>query len=226
MSVEVKICGLKDAANVAAALQAGADFIGLVFYGPSPRFVAPDDAAALADLARGRARIVALVVDPGDDLVAEIAAKVRPDYIQAHGSETPERIGEIARMAGVPVIKAIKVRAPEDVEGARAYREAAEMILFDAAAPETLEGALPGGNGIAFDWTLLSADARPRRFVLSGGLDAGNVAKAIFLTGAPIVDVSSGVEARPGVKSPDRIRKFIAMAKAARQIAGRQVRKT
>ena len=214
MTVEVKICGLKDAASVEAALDAGADFIGLVFYAPSPRCISPGDAAALADMARARAKIVALVVDPDDRLVREIAARVKPDFIQAHGSESPERVGEISQLAGVPVIKAIKVRSPEDVESARAYRDAAAMILFDARAPETLEGALPGGNGVAFDWTLLSADARPRRFMLSGGLDAGNVGRAIFLTGAPIVDVSSGVEDRPGVKNPALIGKFIEMAKA------------
>ncbi len=215
MTVEVKICGLKDAASVEAALDAGADFIGLNFYPPSPRYISPGDAAALADMARGRSRIVALVVDADDTLIAEIAARVKPDFIQAHGSETPERVTEIARLAGVPVIKAIKVRAREDVENARTYRDAAAMILFDARAPETLEGALPGGNGIAFDWTLLSPDARPRRFMLSGGLDAGNVGGAVALTGAPIVDVSSGVEDRPGVKNPALIRKFIEMAKAA-----------
>jgi phosphoribosylanthranilate isomerase len=214
MTVDVKICGLKDAASVSAALEAGADFIGVVFYPPSPRYVAPEAAARLADLARGRTKIVALVVDPDDALVAEIAAAVKPDLIQAHGSESPRRIAGIARLAGLGVIKAIKVRAPEDVEAARAYRDVAEMILFDARAPETLEGALPGGNGIAFDWTLLSRDARPRRFMLSGGLDAGNVARAIFVTGAPIVDVSSGVEDQPGVKNPVLIRKFIEMAKA------------
>jgi len=215
MPVEIKICGLKGAAEVRTAVDAGAEFVGFMFYPPSPRFLTPDAAAALAKLARGRARIVAVVVDPDDALVAEIAEKVKPDYIQAHGSETPERIAEIARLSGAPVIKAIKVRAPEDVAGARAYRDVAEMILFDAKAPETLEGALPGGNGIAFDWSLLSPDARPRRFMLSGGLDAGNVAHAIFLTGAPIVDVSSGVEDRPGVKNTTLIRKFIEVAKAA-----------
>jgi len=215
MPVDVKICGLKDAASVRTALDAGADFIGFVFYPPSPRYLSPDAAARLAETARGRAKIVALVVDPDDRLVTEIAEKVRPDYIQAHGSEAPERIAGIARLAATPVIKAIKVRAPEDVAGARAYRDVAEMILFDAKAPETLDNALPGGNGIAFDWSLLSPDARPRRFMLSGGLSVENVAHAIFLTGAPIVDVSSGVEDRPGVKNADLIRKFIEMAKAA-----------
>ncbi len=217
MPVEVKICGLTDAATVRTALDAGADFIGLNFYPPSPRYLTPDAAAVLADQARGRAKIVALVVDPDDALVAEITKKVRPDYIQAHGSEAPERIAEIARLAGVPIIKAIKVAQPADVESARAYRDVAEMILFDAKAPETLEGALPGGNGIAFDWSLLSSDARKRRFMLSGGLDAENVAHAIFVTGAPIVDVSSGVEERPGRKNAERIRAFIAAAKSARQ---------
>ncbi len=214
MTVEVKICGLKDAASVEAALDAGADFIGLNFYAPSPRHVSIADAAVLADMARGRAKIVALVVDPDDHLVTEIAARVKPDFIQVHGDETPERVTGISRLAGVPVIKAIKVRSADDVESARAYRDAAAMILFDARAPEALEGALPGGNGVAFDWTLLSPDARPRRFMLSGGLDAANVGRAIFLTGAPIVDVSSGVEDRPGVKNLALIRKFIEMAKA------------
>ena len=215
MPVDVKICGLKDAASVRTALDAGADLVGFVFYPPSPRALSPDAAARLADMARGRAKIVALVVDPDDRLVREIAAKVKPDYIQAHGSEAPERIAAIARLAAVPVIKAIKVHAPEDVAAARAYRDVAEMILFDAKVPETLEGALPGGNGIAFDWSLLSSDARPHRFMLSGGLSSGNVRQAIFLTGAPIVDVSSGVEDRPGVKNTELIRKFIEMAKAA-----------
>jgi len=215
MPVDVKICGLKDAASVNAALDAGADLIGFVFYPPSPRSLSPDAAARLADMARGRAKIVALVVDADDALVTEIAEKVRPDFFQAHGSETPERIAEISRLAAAPVIKAIKVRAPEDVAAARAYRDVAEMILFDAKAPETLNGVLPGGNGIAFDWGLLSPDARPRRFMLSGGLSAENVGHAIFLTGAPIVDVSSGVEDRPGVKNTELIRKFIEVAKAA-----------
>lgn len=215
MPVDVKICGLKDAASVKTALDAGADLVGFVFYQPSPRSLTPDAAAELADLARGRAKIVALVVDPDDSLVGEIAAKVKPDFFQAHGSESPERIAEIARISATPVIKAIKVRAPEDVAAARVYRDVAEMILFDAKAPETLDGALPGGNGIAFDWSLLSPDARPHRFMLSGGLSAKNVRHAIFLTGAPIVDVSSGVEDRPGVKNLDLIRKFIEAAKAA-----------
>lgn len=214
MTVEVKICGLKDGASIEAAIAAGANYIGLNFYPPSPRYVTPEAARPLADLARGRVKIVALIVDADDALIAEIAAKVRPDFIQAHGSESPERIAGIARMTGLPVIKAIKVASPADIAGARAFREAAAMILFDAKAPETLEGALPGGNGIAFDWSLLSSDARPRRFMLSGGLDAGNVQHAIWATGAPIVDVSSGVEEGPGIKSPARIRNFIEKAKA------------
>jgi phosphoribosylanthranilate isomerase len=200
MTVEVKICGLKDAESIEAAIAAGANYIGLNFYALSPRYVTPEAARPLADLARGRVKIVALIVDADDALIVEIAAKVRPDFLQAHGSESPERIAGIA--------------SPADIAGARAFREAAAMILFDAKAPETLEGALPGGNGIAFDWSLLSIDARPRRFMLSGGLDAGNVQHAIWATGAPIVDVSSGVEERPGIKSPARIRNFIEKAKA------------
>ena len=205
----VKICGLSEPQHVRTAVDAGADYVGFVFYEPSPRNVSIPVAQALATLARGRSKIVALVVDPDDALVDAVNAGVKPDYFQAHGSETPERIAGIVRRTGVPVIKAIKVRDASDVETARAYADVAAMILFDAKAPETLEGALPGGNGISFDWTLLSRDGSERAFMLSGGLDAGNVARAIDTTGAPIVDVSSGVESAPGRKDDAAIIKFI-----------------
>jgi phosphoribosylanthranilate isomerase len=208
-AVAVKICGLSEPQHVRAAVEAGADYVGFVFYGPSPRNVSIPVAQALATEARGRSRVVALVVDADDALIDAINTGVKPDFFQAHGSETPERVAEITRRTGVPVIKAIKVRDASDVETARAFADVAAMILFDAKAPETLEGALPGGNGIAFDWTLLSADGAPHDFMLSGGLDAGNVARAIKMTGAPIVDVSSGVEQAPGRKDAAAIIKFI-----------------
>ena len=214
--VQVKICGLSEPAHVRAAVEAGADYVGFVFYEPSPRNVSIPVAQALATEARGRAKVVALVVDASDALIDEINAGVKPDFFQAHGSETPERIAEIGRRTGVPVIKAIKVEDAADIESARSYAGIAAMILFDAKAPETLEGALPGGNGIAFDWTLLSADGTTHDFMLSGGLDADNVTRAIEVTGAPIVDVSSGVESTPGRKDAAAIIKFIEAVKQHR----------
>lgn len=217
MSVGVKICGLITMAAVDCAVSAGADYIGLNFYHPSPRYVEPQAAKALADRARGKSQIVALVVDADDALLSEIVDQVNPDIIQVHGSETPERIAEITRTTGKPVIKALKVREQDDIVEAAAYSGVASMILYDAKAPDDLENALPGGNGIAFDWTLLTGGADGGvQFMLSGGLDADNVAEAITVTHAPIVDVSSGVEQSPGEKNPDLIRKFIEAAKSAR----------
>ena len=216
MSVAVKICGLSTAETVTAAIEAGAALVGFVFYPPSPRNITVEKASALAKIARGKARIVALVVDPDDALIDAIAQGLRPDLIQAHGSESPDRISEIVRRTGIPVIKAIKVRDRPDVAQATAYEASAALILYDAKAPETLTGALPGGNGIAFDWALLEGPAREKPFILSGGLNPGNVAEAIRNTGATIVDVSSGVEKAPGIKDIDLIRNFIEAAKGAR----------
>ncbi|MDH3740418.1 MAG: phosphoribosylanthranilate isomerase [Hyphomicrobiales bacterium] len=214
MTVEVKICGLSTVAAVDCAVAAGAEYIGLNFYPPSPRYVAPQAAGELADRARGKSKIVALVVDADDTLLRQIADQVDPDFIQTHGSETPERIEQINQLLGKPVIKAMKVRAQDDIAGAVAFSDAAEMILYDAKAPDDLENALPGGNGIAFDWTLLTGNDG-EVFMLSGGLDADNVAEAVKVTHAPIVDVSSGVESAPGEKNLDLIRKFIEAAKSA-----------
>ncbi len=210
MPVEVKICGLSAPQAMDAALGAGADYVGLVFYPPSPRNIDIESAGFLADRARGRAKIVSLVVDAEDDLLARIVSRVRPDYFQAHGREDPARVAAIARSTGVPVIKAIKVDGPADIERSKLYVEAAAMVLFDARSRVS-----PGGNGIAFDWQVLSRAKAPRRFMLAGGLAPGNVAEAIRITGAPAVDVSSGVESARGVKDPGLIRKFIEAARAA-----------
>ena len=215
MAAEVKICGLSTADTMAAALEAGAAYIGLVFYPRSPRHVGLDQARSLAAQARGRARIVALTVNAPDEELSALMASVAPDLIQAHGEETPARVEEITRRFA-PVIKAIAVKSADDIAAAREFRDRAEMVLFDAKAPETLENALPGGNGLSFDWSLLSADGRPRRFMLSGGLNPENVARAISMTGAPIVDVSSGVESHPGLKDARLIRNFIEAARSAR----------
>ena len=215
MSAEVKICGLSTPEMVDAALAAGADYVGLVFYPRSPRNVTLDRAADLARRARGRARVVALVVDAEDGFLKEIAARVDPDLIQAHGGETPARVAEISRLTGKPVIKAIRVKDQADIAAAAAYCEAASLIMYDAKAPEKLGNALPGGNGHAFDWGLLEGEERPA-FMLAGGLNPANVAEAIRVTGAPIVDVSSGVETAPGIKDAGLIRKFIEAAKRPR----------
>ena len=164
----------------------------------------------------GRAKIVALIVDADDAAIQEIDNIVAPDLYQAHGAETPQRVQEIAALTGKPVIKAIKVGVIADIAQAAAYAGKASLILYDAKAPETLVNALPGGNGIAFDWNLLGSAQQSEGFILSGGLNPDNVAKAIRVTGAPIVDVSSGVESAPGIKDLSLIRKFIEAAKAAR----------
>ena len=215
MPVEVKICGLSTPETVDQAVAAGADFIGLVFFPKSPRNVSLPQAAALAARARGKSRIVALVVNADDALLTAIARTVDPDFIQAHGSETPERVAEIGRLTGKPVIKAIQVKDAGDIASGVDYSRVASLILYDAKAPETLGSALPGGNGHAFDWGLLEGARRPA-FMLAGGLNPENVAEAIRVTGAPVVDVSSGVESAPGVKDIGLIRKFIEAAKAAR----------
>jgi phosphoribosylanthranilate isomerase len=215
VSVAIKICGLSRPDMLKAALEAGAAYVGLVFYEPSPRNVTLEQAHALAEQARGRATIVALTVDAPDVLLRDIAARVRPDFLQAHGSETPDRVREMTELTGLPVIKAIKIREAKDVGDARDYAGVAAMILFDARAPDALADALPGGNGIAFDWTLLKGE-NGTPFMLSGGLDCSNIAEAIRVTGAPAVDVSSGVERAPGVKDAALIRKFIETARAAR----------
>ena len=208
---KVKICGLSTAETMQAALDAGADLVGLVFYPKSPRNVSLEQAAMLAQQARGRALIVALVVDADDALLKSIRNYAKPDFIQAHGSETPKRIEEIKHQTGARVIKAIKVKDASDVALAKEYRDVVDLILFDAKAPEDL---LPGGNGISFDWNLLKG--KDGLFMLSGGLTPVNVTQAITLTRAPMVDVSSGVETTPGKKDISLIRKFIEAAKSAR----------
>ena len=198
---------------MAAALAAGADDIGLVLFPPSPRSVSVDEAEALADLARGRASIVALTVDADDALLAVIAAKVRPDILQLHGNESPERVAEIRRRHGIAVMKAIKVATSADASQALDYAGVADLILFDARPPKGADR--PGGHGQTFDWHALD-DVKDRvAYMLSGGLTSANVAEAIRITGATAVDVSSGVESAPGVKDPGLIRGFVAAVHAA-----------
>ena len=215
MATEVKICGLKTAEAVNAALDGGADYIGLVFFPRSPRHVDAATALSLADRARGQAKIVALFVDPDDKVLDNIIDRVQPDIIQLHGDESSPRVREIKRRCHLPVIKAIKVGSSVDAARALRYNEAADLILFDAHPPKG--ACLPGGNGAAFDWHSLAEFKGRMKFMLSGGLTSENVSQAIAETGASAVDVSSGVESAPGVKDVGLIRSFLKAAKAAKQ---------
>ena len=212
----VKICGIRDHEALAAPLDAGADDIGLVFFPPSPRNVSVAEGEALADLARGRARIVALTVDADDLLLQRIADRIRPDLIQLHGRETPDRAAAIRAGFGVPVMKVVKVATARDAEAALAFAEVADLVLFDARPPKGADR--PGGHGVAFDWRALDGVRDRVRYMLSGGLTAANVVEAIRATGATAVDVSSGVERAPGVKDPALIRSFIAAARSVDQV--------
>lgn len=221
MTVKVKICGLRTAPALDAALEAGADCFGLVFYPRSPRNVTLGDAHVLVARAAGRAVSVALLVDPDDGAIDAVAREVAPGMLQLHGSETPERVAEIRERWKLPVIKAIRVGRQADARGAIAYDGIADMVLFDALPPSGDAKTLPGGNGVPFDWRALKDMSRDRReFILSGGLNAGNVGEAIAATGARFVDVSSGVETAPGEKDPDMIRAFAAAARAAGLVEG------
>ncbi|MGH6867154.1 MAG: phosphoribosylanthranilate isomerase [Methyloceanibacter sp.] len=209
MSVKIKICGVRTPDIVETASEAGADFIGFVLFDKSPRHVSLETARVLALAARGRIRTAAVLVDPDDALIDRLAEIVTPDLVQLHGNETPARVASIKARTARPVMKAIPVAAASDVARAEAYAEIADYILFDAkAVPGTV---VPGGHGVPFDWRKLAGARSP--FALSGGLNAANVAAAIGMTRASLVDVSSGVETAPGVKDPDLVRNFICAAR-------------
>jgi phosphoribosylanthranilate isomerase len=213
MPLTVKICGLNSPDAVEAAVAAGADLFGFVFFGASPRHVEPGTAGKLASLLPDRARAVALTVNAEDRLIDEIVEAVSPGLIQMHGRETPARVGKVAARTGMRVIKALPVAALADLAAAAAYEQAAQMLLFDARPPE--DASRPGGHGRPFDWRLMRAYRGPVPWLLSGGLDAGNVGRAIGASGARGIDVSSGVESAPGVKQPRLIGEFVAAARAA-----------
>ncbi len=213
MPATIKICGLSTAPTLRAALAAGVDMVGFVFFERSPRFVALDRARELAAEARGRAKIVALGVDAADATLAALVAGLAPDLLQLHGKERPERVAEIRRAFAVPVIKALGVADAADFDRALEYQDAADWLLIDAKPPR---GATrPGGHGVPFDWRLARGFTPKRPWLLSGGLEPGNVGKAIALSGARGVDVSSGVERAPGVKDEKKIAAFAAAARAA-----------
>jgi phosphoribosylanthranilate isomerase len=213
MSVLIKICGLNTSTALEVALEAGADLVGFVFFAPSPRHVGVETARALGERVRGRAQKVALSVDAGDDELAASIEALKPDLLQLHGRETPERVMMVRERFGLPVMKALPIAERADLASIRRYDGVADRLIFDARAD--LAATRPGGLGKRFDWRLLENLRTRVPFVLSGGLDAGNVAQALRITAAPGVDVSSGVERAPGEKDPDKIRAFIAAARDA-----------
>lgn len=209
--MRVKICGLTEPEGVRAAVDAGAAYLGFVFFPPSPRSVAPDTARALALLAPPGLVRVALVVDAADELIDTVAA-LPIDMIQLHGEESPERVAAVRARTGLPVMKAIGIREAADLAAIARYAPVADQLLIDAKPPK--DATRPGGNALAFDWRLIAGRRWPVPWMLAGGLTPGNVAEAIRLTGARQIDVSSGVESAPGVKDATRIADFVAAARA------------
>ncbi|HMJ44574.1 MAG TPA: phosphoribosylanthranilate isomerase [Pseudolabrys sp.] len=212
MALLIKICGLKTPETLEVALESGADMVGFVFFGPSPRNLSPKAAQALETQVRGRALKVALTVNATDDLLHDIVDTLKPDMLQLHGTETIERVAVVRSRFGLPVMKALPIATRADLSPIRLYAKVADRLLFDARAPQ--DATRPGGLGKPFDWTLLQGVNPGVPFMLSGGLDASNVAEAVRITGAPGVDVSSGVERAPGEKDPEKIRAFIRTARA------------
>lgn len=210
MSVQAKICGVSSAQAVNAAAKGGARFIGFVFYPPSRRHVTPELAEALAGLVPSGVTRVGLFVDPEDAMLAAILERVPLDLLQLHGQESPRRVAELKARFRKPVMKAIAIASPEDPDAALPYLDVVDWLLFDAKPPRAVAGALPGGNGLAFDWQLLGGRQWPKPWMLSGGLTAKNVTQAVATTRAPVVDVSSGVEIRPGLKDIGKISEFLA----------------
>ena len=217
MTVTAKICGINDAAALTAAVDGGASHVGFVFYPPSPRAVTPDTAAALSGMVDTSARRVirtGLFVDPDDALIDTVAARVPLELLQLHGGETPERVAALKQRSGLSVMKVIRVGAAADIDRAADFFDVADWLMFDALPPKSMADALPGGNALAFDWRLLSGRDWPLPWMLAGGLTAENVAEAVRLSGAAVVDTSSGVEDSPGRKNPALIRAFLAAVAA------------
>lgn len=208
MPVQAKICGITTPDAMQAAVAGGARFVGLVFFPKSPRYVAPALAADLARAVPTGVRVVGLFVDPEDEELEHVLASVPIDMIQLHGAETPARVAEIRGRFQMPVMKAIAVAEPADLDRARTYEAAADRLLFDAKPPKNVT-ALPGGNGLPFDWSLLAGQSWRLPWMLSGGLTPANLAEAVAATGASAVDVSSGVEDRPGHKDPVLVTRFL-----------------
>jgi phosphoribosylanthranilate isomerase len=213
MPLSVKICGLKTPQALDVALDSGANLVGFVFFPPSPRHLGLELARTLGQRVRRRAGKVALTVDANDDTLLDIIAALKPDMLQLHGSESPERVVAVRTRFGLPVMKALPIAERKDLSPIRQYAQVADRLIFDARPPG--DATRPGGLGRAFDWTLLKNINAGVPFLLSGGLDVDNIAEALRITRAPGVDVSSGVERAPGEKDPDKIRAFIRAARVA-----------
>lgn len=213
MSVGAKICGVTTPEAVRAALDGGAAYLGFVIFEKSPRHLSLEAAGRLAEPVRGRAKIVALTVDPSDAEVDRIASGLRPDFLQLHGKESPSRVREVAARAGAGLIKALPVSEGSDVAAAADYEALVDHLMFDAKPPK--DASRPGGMGASFDWSLLAGRRFRRPWFLAGGLDPWNVADAVRQSGAPLVDVSSGVERGPGLKDAALIKAFLDAARKA-----------
>ena len=210
--IQVKICGLTTPDAVKSAVEHGADYLGFVFYRPSPRYIEPKKAAKLVAKVPRQIKKVAVIVDMNMDELSKVVRAFRPDYLQLHGQETEQDIERIQKKFTIPIIKAIKIRSSDDVAKGLRYAAVSDMLLFDAKAPEAL---LPGGNGLAFDWTLLKARKIELPWFLSGGLNLQNIKDALYITHAPMVDLSSSLERAPGVKDPQLIELFLKKVKSA-----------
>ena len=214
MALDIKICGLKTDGALAAALAGGASHVGFIFFAKSPRYVDPLEAGRLRQAATGKAQAVAVTVDASDAFLDEIVAKMHPDMLQMHGSETPERVAQVKARYGLPVMKALSVSEAADLERIKPFIGVADRFLFDAKPPKGSE--LPGGNGVAFDWHILAGLDASVDYMLSGGLNAANIGDALRLANPPGIDISSGVESAPGVKDPALIEQFFRAVRAAR----------
>jgi len=210
MTIDVKICGITSAAALDAAVSGGASMLGFVFFAKSPRNLNPDEARDLLARVPGGVLKVALLVDPDDSEARSIGCELSFDLIQLHGLESPARVAEIKTITGKPIMKAVGIASPDDIARAHAYEAVADRILLDAKAPEG--AALPGGNALSFDWSLISEETWTKPWMLAGGLNADNLSEAVKTSGAGAVDVSSGVEDAPGRKSVQKIHEFLKVA--------------
>lgn len=211
--VAAKICGLKTAETVDAAINGGAFMIGFNFFARSPRYLTPALAGELGKRVPANVAKVGLLVDAGDDEIAAILGEAPLDLLQLHGHETPDRVAAVKVRFALPVMKVVSVAEAADIAAARAYENVADRLLFDTKPPKSLANALPGGNAISFDWGLLKGETFRLPWMLAGGLHAGNLAEAVSATGTRAVDTSSGVEDRPGEKNVNKIKEFLAVAR-------------